>query len=67
MDRKGNAVGYSILKPEDRKSKLSEIDESKFPPATEMPKVPETEDDDDVKILPPTDLPDTDLPAIEIQ
>ena len=66
VDCKGNPVGYSMLKPEDRKSKLSEIDESKFPPASEMPKIPESADGDDESILPPTDVP-TDLPEIEIE
>ena len=66
VDCKGNPVGYSMLKPEDRKSKLSEIDESKFPPAAEMPKIPETEADDNETILPPTEVP-TDLPEIEIE
>lgn len=66
VDCKGNPVGYSMLKPEDRKGKLSEIDESKFPPAAEMPTIPEAEEGDTTPILAPADPPD-DLPAMEVK
>jgi hypothetical protein len=65
VDCHGNAVGYSMLKPEHRKSKLSDIAESDFPSATKMPPVPESKDGE-LMAAPPSDLP-TDLPNDQLQ
>jgi hypothetical protein len=48
---------YSLLKDEDRKKKLEDIPETAFPKPGEMPRIPESKDDE--RILPP---PVEDLP-----
>ncbi|MCE9531412.1 MAG: hypothetical protein K8T89_09875 [Planctomycetes bacterium] len=48
--------GYSMLKEEDRKEKLTDIKEEAFPKPAAMPAIPDA--DDNVKIeVPPNDLP----------
>ena len=51
FDANGKPLGYSLLKPEDRKSTLAEIPESAFPKPTQMPEVPESKDG--VQMIPP--------------
>ena len=53
--------GYSLLAPEDRKKKLADIPADAFPEPGQMPTIPEA--DDDVRMLPPDDLPDAELAA----
>ena len=55
VDENGNATGYSLLEPEDRKESLDQIDESAFPEPAAMPVVPESTDN--TLMAPPTDLP----------
>ncbi len=54
---------YSILKPEDRKEKLSDIPESAFPPPAAMPVIPESEDGETVQV--PEGVPQQDIPEGE--
>lgn len=44
VDAKGKPIGYSMLKPDDRKTSLEEIPESAFPKPTKMPTIPEAKD-----------------------
>ena len=64
---------YSILKPEDRKEKLEDIDPKAFPAPAAMPEIPESTDgtpnSDGEKIVPIKSLPDltadpADLPGV---
>lgn len=47
---------YSLLKVEDRKENLDDIDESKFPKPSTLPPIPDSTDDATLD-LPPDDLP----------
>ena len=51
FDANGKALGYSLLKPEDRKTSLAEIPESAFPKPAKMPQIPDS--DDGVQMIPP--------------
>ena len=51
FDAQGKALGYSLLKPEDRKSSLADIPESAFPKPSAMPQIPDS--DDGVQMIPP--------------
>ncbi|WP_146460101.1 hypothetical protein [Rubripirellula tenax] len=59
VDEAGKPMGYSMLKPEDRKSSLEAIAESAFPKPSEMPSIPESEEagaESIEKMLPPPDV-----------
>jgi len=65
MDEKGKPVGYSLLKPADRKGSLKDIPESAFPEPGDMPPIPDSEDGVAIE-PPPRDLPTpNDLPQAE--
>lgn len=72
VDEKGKAIGYSMLKPEDRKSSLEEIPEKAFPKASKMPPVPESKDGEQMAAPPTLDFnkvpkDGTKLPANETE
>jgi len=50
------AKGYSMLKEEDRKEKLTDIKEEAFPKPGLMPAIPDSADNEKIEI-PPGDLP----------
>ena len=54
---------YSILKPEDRKERLSDIPDSAFPEPAAMPAIPESEDGETVQV--PEGVPQQDIPPGE--
>jgi hypothetical protein len=49
--------GYSLLDPKDRKQRLEEIPESAFPEPGEMPRIPESQGGEVVRMEPPPALP----------
>ena len=51
FDENGKALGYSLLKKEDRKSSLDDIPESAFPKPSKMPQIPGSADG--VQMIPP--------------
>jgi len=56
VDENGKALGYSLLKPEDRKSSLEEIPESAFPNPGKMPLIPESKDSKQMAAPPELDM-----------
>lgn len=56
VDAKGKPLGYSMLKPEDRKSSLEEIPDSAFPKPTKMPVIPEAKDGEQMAPPPTIDV-----------
>ncbi len=54
---------YSILDPEDRKERLSDIPEAAFPEPAEMPIIPGSEDGERVQV--PEGVPQQDIPPGE--
>jgi|GEM_PF-3105329 len=56
VDAKGKPLGYSMLKPEDRKSSLEAIPEFAFPKPTNMPAIPESKDGEEMAPPPSIDV-----------
>ena len=53
---------YSILKEEDRKEKLADIPEDKFPKPAAMPVIPDSTDNVKIEPIPLNTIPTKDLP-----